>query len=92
MNKRSTPVSARDQVGYFESDYRLDGAGLSGMVAEAPEWQALIGSGLGQLTRPFGTAPVEPTLGARALARTQAEIVAPTVGHDRRLTAEPVLH
>jgi beta-xylosidase len=39
------------------------------------DWTQLISAGLGQLTRPFGTAPVDPALGARALARTQAEIV-----------------
>ena len=32
--------------------------------------------GLGQLTRPFGTAPVDPVAGARSLAAAQAEIVA----------------
>jgi beta-xylosidase len=32
--------------------------------------------GLGQLTRPFGTAAVDPTDGAKALARLQADIVA----------------
>jgi beta-xylosidase len=37
---------------------------------------ALIASGLGQLTRPFGTAPVDPALGALSLARTQAAITA----------------
>ena len=46
-------------------------------LAEAPvDWSSLIASGLGQLTRPFGTAPVDPALGARGLARTQTEIVA----------------
>jgi beta-xylosidase len=32
--------------------------------------------GLGQLTRPFGTAPVDPALGALSLARTQRSIMA----------------
>lgn len=32
--------------------------------------------GLGQLTRPFGTAPVDPALGALSLARTQRTITA----------------
>ncbi|MET9967066.1 glycosyl hydrolase, partial [Streptomyces sp. NPDC006356] len=31
------------------------------------EWDELITHGLGQLTRSFGTAPVNPALGARAL-------------------------
>lgn len=36
---------------------------------------ALLPRGLGQLTRPFGTAPVDPALGALSLARTQQRIV-----------------
>ncbi|MFI7707870.1 glycoside hydrolase family 3 N-terminal domain-containing protein [Nonomuraea sp. NPDC049480] len=40
------------------------------------EWNTVIGNGLGQLTRPFGTAPVDPVAGARSLAASQAEIVA----------------
>lgn len=43
---------------------------------ELPDWKPLIENGLGQLTRPFGTVPTDPAVGARALARTQAEIVA----------------
>jgi beta-xylosidase len=39
-------------------------------------WSSFIKHGLGQLTRPFGTAPVDPVLGARSLAASQAEIVA----------------
>ncbi|MEN3356675.1 MAG: beta-xylosidase [Mycobacteriales bacterium] len=56
------------------------------------DWAEMISSGLGQITRPFGTAPVEPDLGARALARTQAEIVAasrfgiPALAHEECLT------
>jgi beta-glucosidase len=39
-------------------------------------WSTVIRHGLGQLTRPYGTAPVDPVLGARSLAAAQAEIVA----------------
>jgi beta-xylosidase len=39
-------------------------------------WPELIRHGLGQLTRPFGTAPVDPVLGARSLAASQAQIAA----------------
>lgn len=62
------------------------------MVSEAPDWRDLISAGLGQLTRPFGTAPVDPALGARALARIQEEIVAanrfgiPAMAHEECLT------
>jgi len=46
------------------------------MTADAPQWTDVIRHGLGQLTRPFGTAPVDPALGAKALAAAQAQIVA----------------
>ncbi|NUP51116.1 MAG: glycosyl hydrolase [Catenulispora sp.] len=39
-------------------------------------WDEVIKHGLGQLTRPFGTAPVDPVLGARSLAASQAQIAA----------------
>jgi beta-xylosidase len=61
------------------------------MAEEPVDWPALIRSGLGQLTRPFGTAPVEPALGAKGLARAQAEIAAanrfgiPAVAHEECL-------
>ena len=42
----------------------------------------MIADGLGQLTRPFGTAPVDPLTGARGLAAAQRQIMA----------AEPVRH
>ncbi|RKR92521.1 beta-xylosidase [Micromonospora pisi] len=62
------------------------------MVDEIPDWRELIQVGLGQLTRPFGTAPIDPALGARALARMQAEIVAanrfgiPAIAHEECLS------
>ncbi|GAA3567125.1 glycoside hydrolase family 3 N-terminal domain-containing protein [Nonomuraea rosea] len=43
---------------------------------EGVEWSTVISQGLGQLTRPFGTAPVDPVAGARSLAASQAQIVA----------------
>ncbi|MGW2624624.1 beta-xylosidase/alpha-l-arabinosidase [Micromonospora taraxaci] len=48
----------------------------SDMISETPQWNTVIRYGLGQLTRPFGTAPVDPVLGARSLAASQAQIVA----------------
>ncbi len=56
------------------------------------DWRRLIGSGLGQLTRPFGTAPVDAATGVQTLAKLQAEIVAagrfgiPAVAHEECLT------
>ena len=62
------------------------------LAAGPAEWDSFISNGLGQLTRPFGTAPVDPALGARALARTQADIIAanrhgiPAVVHEECLS------
>ncbi|WP_322921709.1 beta-xylosidase/alpha-l-arabinosidase [Nocardioides renjunii] len=39
-------------------------------------WEEVIADGLGQLTRPFGTEPVEPAEGVRALAERQRQVVA----------------
>jgi beta-xylosidase len=39
-------------------------------------WDEVIADGLGQLTRPFGTEPVEPAAGLRALAERQRQVVA----------------
>ncbi|QOV36200.1 glycoside hydrolase family 3 C-terminal domain-containing protein [Streptomyces ferrugineus] len=55
------------------------------------DWDELITHGLGQLTRSFGTAPVDPALGALALARAQRRIVEagrfgiPAVAHEECL-------
>lgn len=51
----------------------------------------LLPEGIGQLTRPFGTAPVDPALGALSLQRTQERIVAsgrfgiPALAHEECL-------
>ncbi|WP_435613409.1 beta-glucosidase family protein [Streptomyces sp. bgisy159] len=58
---------------------------------DAVDLDALLPAGLGQLTRPFGTAPVDPALGALSLMRTQARIAAanrfgiPAVAHEECL-------
>jgi beta-xylosidase len=62
------------------------------MAAVPVEWEELIRSGLGQLTRPFGTAPVDPLLGAKGLAESQRQIMAagrfgiPAMVHEECLT------
>ncbi|MFI6371801.1 glycoside hydrolase family 3 N-terminal domain-containing protein [Streptomyces sp. NPDC050546] len=54
-------------------------------------WDELITRGLGQLTRSFGTAPVDPALGVRALARAQRRITEagrfgiPAIAHEECL-------
>lgn len=40
------------------------------------DWDEVITDGLGQLTRPFGTVPVDPTKRAAGLARSQREVMA----------------
>ena len=60
-------------------------------LAEQVDLEEQARLGLGQLTRPFGTAPVDPALGALSLARTQAGIAAasrfgiPALAHEECL-------
>ncbi|MCZ2840131.1 glycoside hydrolase family 3 N-terminal domain-containing protein [Modestobacter sp. VKM Ac-2985] len=62
------------------------------MAAAPVDWDELIRSGLGQLTRPFGTAPVDPLVGAKGLAESQRQIMAagrfgiPALVHEECLT------
>ncbi|WP_454051086.1 beta-xylosidase/alpha-l-arabinosidase [Cellulomonas sp. Marseille-Q8402] len=46
------------------------------MAQHATSFGEVIEDGLGQLTRPFGTAPVDPVQGARSLARAQRAVMA----------------
>ncbi|PSL53883.1 beta-xylosidase [Saccharothrix carnea] len=43
-----------------------------------PPWDELTKPGLGQLTRVFGTGPIDPLVGAKVLAETQRKLVANT--------------
>ncbi|MDG9703331.1 glycoside hydrolase family 3 N-terminal domain-containing protein [Streptomyces sp. DH37] len=69
-----------------------DVAPLQHEVSETVDLDALLPHGLGQLTRPFGTAPVEPSEGMRALAAFQAKVAAanrfgiPALAHEECLT------
>ncbi|MET7286121.1 glycoside hydrolase family 3 N-terminal domain-containing protein [Streptomyces sp. NPDC005573] len=84
-----------------------DGEGVAPLqheMAAGTDWDKLITLGLGQLTRSFGTAPVDPAAGARALAAAQRRIAdagrfgIPAVAHEEclagftawRATAYPV--
>ncbi|MFD6096761.1 beta-glucosidase [Nocardiopsis flavescens] len=55
-------------------------------------WEEVIENGLGQLTRPFGTAPVEPDAGRASLALSQRAVMAanrfgiPAIAHEECLT------
>ncbi|QPP10809.1 glycosyl hydrolase [Streptomyces bathyalis] len=72
-----------------------DGRGVAphqdDLAGESPSWEELIRDGLGQLTRVFGTRPVTPAAGAKALAASQREIMAanrfgiPAVAHEECL-------
>jgi beta-xylosidase len=61
-------------------------------VDAAVDFDELVRHGIGQLTRAFGTRPVDPVIGAHSLARTQRQIVAsgrfgiPAVVHEECLT------
>ncbi|GAA2351091.1 glycoside hydrolase family 3 N-terminal domain-containing protein [Streptomyces carpaticus] len=70
-----------------------DVAPLQGLLTEPDmDLDALLPHGLGQLTRPFGTAPVEPAERARSLAAEQRRIAAanrhgiPAIAHEECLT------
>ncbi|WP_320779537.1 glycoside hydrolase family 3 N-terminal domain-containing protein [Streptomyces sp. CRN 30] len=84
-----------------------DGDGVAPLQSQMTadhDWDELITRGLGQLTRPFGTAPVDPAVGARSLAGAQRQIMAagrfgiPALAHEEclagftawRATAYPV--
>ncbi|MFF7588027.1 beta-glucosidase [Kitasatospora purpeofusca] len=60
-------------------------------MEQPPDLDTLLPHGLGQLTRPFGTAPVDPALGALSLLRTQRRIAAanrfgiPALAHEECL-------
>ncbi|MCW4385201.1 glycoside hydrolase family 3 C-terminal domain-containing protein [Salinibacterium sp. SYSU T00001] len=60
-------------------------------MSDEVDLDELLPRGLGQLTRPFGTAPVDPALGALSLQRTQERIVSasrlgiPAIAHEECL-------
>ncbi|MFI9123526.1 glycoside hydrolase family 3 N-terminal domain-containing protein [Streptomyces bikiniensis] len=69
---------------------RTDGSGVAPHqheMAGDEDIEALTRHGLGQLTRSFGTSPVDPALGALALARTQQGLV-----RDTRLGIPAIAH
>lgn len=65
---------------------------LSESVGQLPPWEEVVADGLGQLTRTFGTAPLDPAEGVRLLARRQRDVVAgnrfgiPALAHEECLT------
>ncbi|MFD8368322.1 beta-xylosidase/alpha-l-arabinosidase [Streptomyces hygroscopicus] len=75
-----------------ETEEGEDVAPLQHELSEAVDLDGLLPHGIGQLTRPFGTSPVEPAEGAAALARLQTRIAAgnrfgiPALAHEECLT------
>lgn len=74
----------------------VDAGGMAPMLSESvgplPPWEEVTRDGLGQLTRTFGTAPLEPLEGMQILAERQRDVVAgnrfgiPAVAHEECLT------
>jgi beta-xylosidase len=92
-------MSLAEKVAQLYSYWRGANASIDDMaplqhdlVDDTVDWADLLHTGLGQLTRPFGTAAVTPTDGARTLARLQTEIVEgnrfgiPALVHEECLT------
>lgn len=80
-------------LGQSTSDSEGDVAPFQHELIEVDlNWPELIKNGLGQLTRPYGSAPVEPAEGAARLARLQEEIMAagrfgiPAIAHEECLS------
>ena len=75
-----------------EQDAGRDVAPMQDSFRGALPFEQEISGGLGHLTRPFGTAPIDPEDGRERLARLQAEVVAanrfgiPAIAHDECLT------
>ena len=62
-------MTLREKVAQLSGVWDVDPAvgDMAPMFSDAigtnPPWEELIADGLGQLTRPFGTVPVEPAMG-----------------------------
>ncbi|WP_200944863.1 MULTISPECIES: glycoside hydrolase family 3 N-terminal domain-containing protein [unclassified Nocardioides] len=91
-------MTVEEKVAQLGSIWWLEpGAGgmapmLSESVGQMPPWEEVAAGGLGQLTRTFGTAPLEPAEGMRILAQRQRDVMAgnrfgiPAQAHEEVLT------
>ncbi|RFC75056.1 glycoside hydrolase family 3 N-terminal domain-containing protein [Streptomyces sp. AcE210] len=76
----------------IDTDTAAVAPGQHAYVARSAALDALLPHGLGHLTRPFGTVPVEPSEGAARLAELQSRIRAgnrfgvPAIAHEECLT------
>jgi beta-xylosidase len=92
-------MTVREKIAQLSSLWVNIGASSGAMaphqdesVASAAPWETLISDGVGQLTRPYGTAPVSPADGAQSLATRQRQIIEasrlgiPAMVHEECLT------
>ena len=73
-----------------------DAGGMAPMLSESlgpqPPWEEVVAGGLGQLTRTYGTGPLEPREGMEILAQRQCDVMAgnrfgiPAQAHEECLT------
>ena len=98
VNDLLSRMSLREKVAQLRSLWL--GTDTSGQVAPHQhdfgsstfDWEELIKDGLGQLTRPYGTVPVEPEAGAQRLALVQRRVIdaggfgIPAMVHEECLT------
>jgi beta-glucosidase len=88
----SEKVSQLSSIWWLDPDAGGMAPMLSESVGPLPAWKEVIEDGLGQLTRTFGTGPLEPVEGMRILAERQRDIIAanrfgiPAVAHEECLT------
>ena len=87
-----------EKVGQLSGVWWLDpdAGGMAPMLRESvgplPSWEEVVADGLGQLTRTFGTAPLEPIDGMGILAERQRDVMAanrfgiPALAHEECLT------
>src|SRR3546814_8196015 len=87
----SSDVCSSDLVWISASNDGAEVAPNQNEMTEEIDLDVLLPNGLGQLTRPFGTLPVDAAVGAVSLLRTQQRIVAenrhgiPALAHDECL-------
>jgi beta-xylosidase len=95
LGRMSLAEKLAQLVGIWVRMSAEDGDGVAPMqgdFADSTPLDELISDGLGQLTRVFGTAPVTPAAGVRALAKLQRQVIAasrfgiPAVAHEECLT------
>ena len=93
-------MTLAEKLGQLGSFWRTADENADGEVAPAEDemralseaWDEATANGLGHLTRPFGTAPVDPAKGAAQLEQTQREVAArnrfgiPAIAHEECLT------